>query len=90
MREHHDLPEGYVQPVRQALIKPVLLMGVPRSVAIINLTVAGAVTLGAQQWMIGIPLGVACHLAAAYMTRRDPLWFDVLVAHVKAPRRLRT
>ena len=39
-------PDGFLIPVRQALIQPVLLAGVPRSFAMVNFTIAAALGLG--------------------------------------------
>ena len=82
------LPEGYVQPVRQALIQPVLLAGVPRTFAILNGTTMAALGLGAHQALIAVPLGLALHATAVVLTKRDPLWLDVLLRHLRQPRRL--
>ena len=82
------LPDDYAQPVRQALTEPVLLAGVPRAFAILNATVTAALGLGAHQVLIAVPLGLIAHATALVMTRRDPRWLDVLLRHLRQPRRL--
>ena len=82
------LPPGFVQPVRQALIQPVLVAGVPRAFAILNATVTTALGLGAHQVLVAVPLGLGLHATALVLTRRDPLWLDVLLRHLRQPRRL--
>ena len=81
-------PEGFVEPVRQALIQPVLLAGVPRTFALVNFTVAAALGLGAHQVLIAVPLVLGLHGLAVVLTKRDPLWLDVLLRHLRGPRRL--
>jgi type IV secretion system protein VirB3 len=82
------LPDGYIQPVRQALIQPVLVAGVPRAFAILNGTAMTALGLGAHQVLIAVPLGLGLHATAVVLTKRDPLWLDVLLRHLRQPRRL--
>ena len=83
-------PDGFLIPVRQALIQPVLLAGVPRSFAMINFTIAAALGLGAHQVLVAVPLAAGLHLTATALTKRDPLWLDVLLRHLRGPRRLGT
>ena len=45
-----DAVPGFSVPVHRALTEPILLGGAPRSVAILNGTLAGAVGLGLQLW----------------------------------------
>ena len=82
------LPDGYVQPVRQALIMPVLVAGVPRAFAILNGTAMTALGLGAHQILVAVPLGLALHATAVVLTKRDPLWLDVLLRHLRQPKHL--
>ncbi|MEM6559987.1 MAG: VirB3 family type IV secretion system protein [Planctomycetota bacterium] len=86
--EQIEAPDGFLQPVRQALIQPVLVAGVPRAFAILNVTVAMALGLGAHQVLIAVPLAFGLHLTAVVLTKRDPLWLDVLLRHLRGPRRL--
>jgi type IV secretion system protein VirB3 len=86
MSEH--VPDGFVQPVRQALIQPVLVAGVPRAFAILNATAMTALGLGAHQILIAVPLGLGLHATAVVLTKRDPLWLDVLLRHLRQPKHL--
>ena len=83
-------PEEFVIPVRQALIRPVLLAGVPRSFAVVNFTLAAALGLGAHQVLVAVPLALVLHGVAFGLTKSDPLWLDVLLRHLRGPRRLGT
>ena len=57
--------EGFEAPIHRALVEPILLGGAPRSVAILNGTLAGAVGLGLQLWLAGILGVVAAAVVAA-------------------------
>jgi len=81
-----DLPEGYEVPMHLALTTPMLISGVPRSFAILNLTMSLVLALGLHLWWLGIPLGLAVHVAAGWMTKRDPWWFDVFRRHLRTPK----
>ena len=47
-----DVP-GFTVPVHRALTEPILLAGAPRAFAILNGTLAGAIGLGLQLWVVG-------------------------------------
>jgi type IV secretory pathway TrbD component len=47
-----------------------------------------ALGLGAHQILIAVPLGLGLHATAVVLTKRDPLWLDVLLRHLRQPRRL--
>ena len=47
---------GFVVPVHRALTEPILMGGAPRSVAIINGTLAAALGLGLRLWIAGLVL----------------------------------
>jgi len=83
-----DRPEGYEVPVNLSLTQPVLMGGVPRTFAIINGTVAAALTLGLHVWWLGLPLGLLLHAIAVRLTQADPLWFDVFKRQLRAAKHL--
>jgi type IV secretory pathway TrbD component len=45
---------GFTVPVHRALTEHILLGGAPRSIAILNGTLAGAVGLGLRLWLVGL------------------------------------
>ena len=47
---------GFYAPVRRSLTEPILLAGTPRSVAILNGTLAAAIGLGLRLWLVGAVL----------------------------------
>ncbi|HKX93952.1 MAG TPA: VirB3 family type IV secretion system protein [Methylibium sp.] len=66
-----------------SLGSPILLGGAPRGIAIVNGTVAAAVGLGLQQWLVGIVLWAVGHSVAVFAARRDPDFAPVLLRHLR-------
>lgn len=83
-----DQPEGFEVPVNLSLTQPVLMGGVPRPFAIVNGTLAAALTLGLHLWWLGLPLGLLLHAGAVRLTQADPLWFDVFKRQLRCPRHM--
>jgi type IV secretory pathway TrbD component len=77
------MTEGYVVPLYRSLTEPLLLGGVPRTLAITNGTLAAAVGLGLQMWLPGIALWAAGHTLGLWGARVDPQFVPVLARHVK-------
>ena len=73
-----ELP-GFSVPVHRALTEQILLGGAPRSLAIVNGTLAGAIGLGL--WAVG-------HFAAVWAAKRDPQFVDVVRKHLRIPGHL--
>ncbi len=83
-----DTVPGFSVPVHRALTEPILLGGAPRSVAILNGTLAGAIGLGLQLWLAGILIWAVGHLMAVWAAKRDPLFVEVARQHLRIPARL--
>jgi type IV secretion system protein VirB3 len=79
---------SFSAPVRRALTEPILLGGAPRSVAILNGTLAAALGPGLRLWIVGIVLWAIGHLAAVWAARRDPLFVEVVRRHLRIPAHL--
>ncbi len=80
---------GYLAPVHRALTEQILLGGAPRSVAIVNGTLAGALGLGLRLWLVGLFVWAVGHAAAVWAARRDPLFLEVGRRHMRYPTYLR-
>ncbi|MCE2475698.1 MAG: VirB3 family type IV secretion system protein [Alphaproteobacteria bacterium] len=76
-------PEGFEVPLHRALTEPILLAGVPRSLAILNGTFAAAVGLGLQQWVAGLMLWLILQAIGVFCARHDPQFMDVLARHLR-------
>jgi type IV secretory pathway TrbD component len=83
-----DAIPGFVIPVHRALTEPMLLAGAPRSIAILNGTLAAAIGLGLQLWLVGLLIWIVGHLAAVWAAKRDPLFVDVVRRHIRIPGHL--
>jgi type IV secretory pathway TrbD component len=76
-------PLGFEAPLHRSLIEPILLGGAPRSIAILNGTLAAALGLGLQQWLAGLAIWILGHSGAAIACRRDPDFAVVLLRHLR-------
>ena len=74
---------GFEAPIHASLGTPILLGGAPRGLAIVNGTLAAALGLGLQQWLVGILFWAAGHSVAVIAARRDPDFATVLVRHLR-------
>jgi type IV secretion system protein VirB3 len=83
-----DVP-GFEAAVHRALTEPILLAGAPRSVAIINGTLAAAVGLGLRLWIAGVVLWLIGHAAAVWAAKKDPSFVDVVRRHLRYPSHLK-
>ena len=77
--------EGFDAPVHRSLVEPILLGGAPRSLAILNGTVAAALGLGLRQWIAGLILWALVHSVAVIAAKRDPSFAPVLLRHLRLP-----
>ena len=84
MSAESDIP-GFYAPVHRALAEPILLGGAPRSLAIVNGTLAGAIGLGLRLWVVGLIIWAIGHALAVWAARGDPQFADVARRHLKYP-----
>ena len=79
--------EGLEVPLHRSLVEPMLLAGLPRTVALVLWTGVGAFAFGLHQiWVL--PLGIGVHAAAAAATRADPYVLDIVALALGAQKRL--
>lgn len=76
---------GYEAPVHRALTEHILLGGAPRSVAILNGTLAAALGLGLRLWIPGLAFWLIGHAAAVWAAKRDAQFVDVTRRHLRYP-----
>ena len=84
----HDVP-GYAVPVHRALTEQILLGGAPRSIAILNGTLAAALGLGLRLWVAGLVIWAIGHALSVWAARRDPQFVDVARRHLRYPNWMR-
>jgi len=75
--------EGFEAPLHRSLTEPILMGGAPRTVAIVNGTLAAALGLGLQLWLAGVAVWLIGHAAAVLVARKDPAFMEVLTRHVR-------
>ena len=74
---------GFEVPMHRSLTEPILLAGAPRSIAILNGTIAAALGLGLQMWLAGILVWAVGHSLSVFAARRDPAFAAVLIRHLR-------
>jgi type IV secretion system protein VirB3 len=82
MSPQEPLP-GYAVSLHRALTEPILIAGSPRSFAILNGTLAAAVSLGLRLWIAGLLIWALGHTIAVFVTRKDPAFLKVLSRHAR-------
>jgi type IV secretion system protein TrbD len=78
-----DHIEGFEVPLHRALTEPILLAGAPRTVAIVNGTLAAALGLGLRLWVAGLLVWAIGHSLAVFAAKRDPQFGQVLSRHLR-------
>lgn len=81
-QRHASIP-GFEVPLHRSLTEPILLAGAPRTVTIINGTLAASVGLGLRLWIAGILLWLVAHAIAVWATRKDTAFVEVLTRHIR-------
>ncbi len=74
---------GFSIPVHRSLTEPILMGGAPRSAAILNGTIAAALGLGLQLWVVGVLYWMIAHGVCVFAAKRDPKFLDVIIRHVR-------
>ena len=74
---------GFEAPLHLSLTEPILLADAPRTIAIVNGTVAAALGLGLQMWVAGMVLWLAGHSLAVFAAKRDPDFALTLARHLR-------
>jgi type IV secretory pathway TrbD component len=77
------MTEGFDVPLHRSLTEPIFLAGAPRSVAVLNGTLAAAVGIGMQLWIPGLLLWIAGHSLAVWGAKSDPQYVEVFSRHMK-------
>lgn len=83
MSEQGGHIQGFEAVIHPSLGAPILLGGAPRGLAIVNGTLAAALGLGLQQWLVGLVLWMFGHSLAVFAARRDPDFAPVLLRHLR-------
>ena len=74
---------GFTVPVHRSLTEPILMGGAPRGAAILNGTIAAALGLGLQLWIVGLLYWAVAHSACVFAAKRDPQFLEVGIRHLR-------
>jgi len=69
-------PNGFECPIHQSVIKPQLVLGLPRQLALVLYTLMFALTVPLATWY-AIPPGLFLHALFAAASKKDPAFWDV-------------
>ena len=79
--------EGLEVPLHRSLIEPMMMVGLPRTVALVLWTSVCAFAFGLRQiWVL--PIGLLVHIVCVAAAKSDPYIFEILALALKAQRRL--
>jgi len=82
MSDRRQHPEGFSAPVHASLVAPILVVGLPRSIAFLYWTVVAALIIGMHQlWLL--PLALLGHWGLVRLTRFDPHFLAVIRAGLR-------
>ena len=82
-----DNSPGLEVPLHRSLVEPMLMLGLPRTVALVLWTSICAVGFGLRQLWV-LPIGIALHAVCAAGAKADPYFFDVFISALKIQHRL--
>lgn len=80
MENKETTEDGYEIPIHRSLMEPVLIAGVPREVAIINLTLAGIFVVALHLIYTSL-FFLILHVILAHLTKKDDQFFEALLRH---------
>jgi type IV secretory pathway TrbD component len=69
-------PEGFELTIHQSAIKPQLVAGIPRQLALVLYTLMAALTFPLGTWY-AIPPGLFLHLVFVAAAKKDPFFREV-------------
>jgi len=82
-----SIDDGFEVPIHRSLTQPILVAGLPRSLAFFLWIITAALGMGLHQiWVL--PISLVLHMVFAAAAKRDPYFFDVLLRAVRARHRL--
>lgn len=82
-----DRTPGFEVPLHRALVEPILMMGLPRTVALLLWVSIAALAFGLRQLWV-LPVGGLLHALFVALTKSDPHFFEIFVRAVKLQKRL--
>ena len=81
-KEKRELPEGYVVPIRRSLTQPMLWMGVPRTLLILEFVLALIFGVLFKTIMVVFVI-VGIHFVCRFLTHNDPQFHEVFLRYLR-------
>jgi type IV secretory pathway TrbD component len=81
-------PQGFRIAIHRSLTEPIMMGGVPRSIALANGIAVVSFVLGAHNLWI-LPIGIITHLILVALHRRDKAILSILKRNLSKPPFLR-
>ena len=78
---------GLEVPLHRSLTEPMMVAGLPRTVALVLWTGTCAFAFGLRQLWV-LPIGLVIHLVCVAAAKADPYIFDILGLALRAERHL--
>ena len=79
--------DGFEVPFHDSITEVILMVGLPRTVALLLWTTSMAIAFGLRQvWVL--PISILLHVILSACTRKDPHFFDIFVRALKSPKRI--
>lgn len=72
--------KGYYAPIHQSLTKPLLMMGVPRDLFLLNGTFAASFMMMKLYPLMLLNVGI--HIVLKSLTKQDEQFFDAIKRHI--------
>ncbi len=76
-----EAPADFSLPLYRSLTEPILFAGAPRPVIVLNLVVM-FIFLISLHFIWIVPLNLAIHFGAIYITKQDPQAFECLLVYL--------
>lgn len=81
-KEKEELPLGYVVPFHRSLTQPMLWMGVPRNLLVVEFLIAVVGGVIFKTFMV-VGLAAAIHILFRYLAHKDPQFHEVFLRSLR-------
>ena len=66
----------------QGMMERIMMLGIPRKVAILGGTISFALVLGLQNWWV-IPAIIVVYFILVFLYKKDPYFLEIIMEHIK-------
>jgi len=68
-------------PMYHGIIQRIMIGGIPRNIAVLGGTIAGAIIIGLQNLLV-IPVIIAIYLLLLFLYKKDHYFLEILIEHI--------